>query len=250
VRRVRLTPAPRWQRSTSLGTDRVKRVIDVTAAGVGLITLAPVMCGVAVAIRAVMGPPVLFRQVRVGLAGQPFTILKFRTMDLRDGRCCRAPLSCIGTQFAPGVHMSRLGSLLRRSGIDELPQLLNILRGDMSFIGPRPLLTRYMDRYTNSQLRRHDVRPGITGWAQVNGRTDLPWEDRLALDVWYVDHRSLRLDLRIACQTLAGVMAGAGFSQSGSYTGDEFLGSGVPPGICPVSGLPVQSPATTADADH
>lgn len=189
----------------------------------------------AVLIRRFLGAPVLFLQERAGRAGRPFTILKFRTMEMSDARCCGRPDACVGVQMAPGARMSGLGVVLRRTGLDELPQLVNILRGDMSFIGPRPLLVRYVDRYTPRQRRRLEVRPGITGWAQINGRTDLDWEDRLEQDVWYVDHRSLRLDLAIARRTFRAAASGSGYSQEGSHTGLEFLGTGVPVGICPVT---------------
>lgn len=147
--------------------------------------------------------------------------------------------------MAPGTTIPRFVRFVRRTGLDELPQLINIVRGEMSFIGPRPLLVRYIPRYTAEQRRRHLVLPGISGWAQVNGRTDLSWSDRLALDVWYVDHQSLSLDLRILWRTLLASAEGSGYSQSGSDTGPEFLGTGLPRGICPVTESPLE-PAPTS----
>ena len=149
--------------------------------------------------------------------------------------------------MAPGATIPRFARFVRRTGLDELPQLINILRGEMSFIGPRPLMVRYIPRYTAEQRRRHSVLPGISGWAQVNGRTDLSWSDRLTLDVWYVDHQSLWLDLRILWRTFRASAEGSGYSQSGSDTGPEFLGTGLPPGICPVTELPL-APAAAATA--
>jgi hypothetical protein len=143
--------------------------------------------------------------------------------------------------MASGLSMSRFASTIRRTGLDELPQLVNILRGEMSFIGPRPLLVRYLARYTPEQRRRHAVRPGITGWAQVKGRTDLSWDDRLALDVWYVDHRSRTFDIDIARRTVGATIHGSGFSQVGSETGPEFLGGGVADGLCPATELPLST---------
>ena len=223
----------------------MKRLLDAALAALLLVVLSPLIAAVAVAIRLTTGSPVLFSQRRVGRGGAPFTILKFRTMAMDDARCCLDPQACIGLQFPPGIRMHPFSELLRRTGIDEVPQLVNVLRGQMSFVGPRPLLERYTPRYTEDQRRRLQVRPGITGWAQVNGRTDLSWDDRLALDTWYVDHRSLRLDLRILWRTVFASAAGTGFSQAGSNTGFEFLGTGVPPGLCPVTGLPV-TPVTPA----
>jgi lipopolysaccharide/colanic/teichoic acid biosynthesis glycosyltransferase len=193
----------------------VKRALDVSIAAVGLVVCAPVLGAVAIAVRVTMGRPVLFRQQRPGLHGIPFALVKFRTM--RDG------------DEADGERLTRLGRFLRACSLDELPELWNVLRGDMSLVGPRPLLMRYLDRYTREQARRHLVRPGITGWAQVHGRNAVGWDDRLALDAWYVDHWSPALDLRILARTLAIVVARRGIQAEGSDTMPEFQGSEVRP---------------------
>ncbi len=215
--------------------DRIKRIIDTVSAAVGLIVLAPVMVAVAIGVRVTMGGPIFFKQERVGRHGRRFVILKFRTLVMDEARCCGNPRVCEGLQTPSESVVGPFARFLRRSGFDEIPQLLAVLRGDMSLIGPRPLLVRYIPRYTWEQARRHEVLPGITGWAQVNGRTDLAWEDRLALDVYYVDHRSLALDATIAWRTIAAIWHGQGFSQEGSGTGPEFLGQGIPPDLCPVT---------------
>lgn len=220
-------------------SDHLGRALDLCGAISALILLSPLIAAVAIGVWASLGRPILFRQVRAGRHGAPFTIVKFRTMEMRDATCCRDPQGCRGLQMADGVRVTRFAAMMRRTGLDELPQLLNILRGDMSFIGPRPLLMRYVPRYTDVQRRRGEARPGITGWAQVNGRTDLPWDERLALDVWYADHRSRSLDVEIARRTIATVVHGSGYSQVGTDTGLEFLGRGVPPGICPARELPM-----------
>jgi lipopolysaccharide/colanic/teichoic acid biosynthesis glycosyltransferase len=189
----------------------VKRGIDVVAAGTLLVVLAPVLAVVAVAVRFRLGRPVLFRQTRPGLGGRPFEIVKFRTM--RD---------------SPGTDADRLtplGRRLRALSLDELPELWNVVRGDMSLVGPRPLLRAYVDRYTPEQARRHEVRPGITGWAQVHGRNAVGWDERLALDVFYVEQWSLRLDLRILFRTVAQVARREGISADGHATMPEFEGS-------------------------
>ena len=223
-----------------------KVVFDRVGSAVALLLVWPILAWIAVGIRLTMGSPILFRQVRAGRDGVPFTILKFRTMEMGDASCCGRPHACRGIQMAPGATIPRFAQLVRRAGLDELPQLVNIVRGEMSFIGPRPLLVRYIPRYTVEQRRRHAVLPGISGWAQVNGRTDLSWNDRLALDVWYVDHHSLWLDLRILWRSFRASAEGSGYSQSGSDTGPEFLGTGLPPGICPVTELPLAPASTVA----
>jgi sugar transferase EpsL len=178
-----------------------KRGIDIGGALVGLAVLSPVLAWTALAVFISQGPPILFRHQRPGLAGRPFTMLKFRTM-----RSPRPGEPWLGTDRE---RVTRLGRWLRSTSLDEIPELWNVLRGDMSLVGPRPLLTEYLDRYTAEELRRHDMRPGITGWAAVNGRHTLRFEDRLALDVWYVDNWSLSLDLRIIGLTVRQVLKGA-----------------------------------------
>jgi lipopolysaccharide/colanic/teichoic acid biosynthesis glycosyltransferase/glycosyltransferase involved in cell wall biosynthesis len=197
----------------------VKRGMDVVMAGVALLLASPLMAAIALTIRLSDGGPVLFRQVRPGYKGRPFTLVKFRTMrDARDGE---------GVLLPDAERLTRLGTLLRQLSLDELPQLWNVLRGEMSLVGPRPLLMQYMDRYSAEQLRRHEVKPGITGWAQIHGRNATSWPDRFALDLWYVDHRSLRLDTRILLQTLWKTLKQNGIAQPGHATMPEYKGSGV-----------------------
>lgn len=194
-----------------------KRAVDVAASTVGLAAAAPALGVAAVAVRATMGAPVLFRQERPGRDGKPFRVLKFRTMtDARgpDGR----PLP-------DAQRLTSVGRFLRQTSVDELPQLWNVLVGDMSLVGPRPLLMRYLDRYSPEQARRHDVLPGITGWAQVNGRNALSWDRKFAHDVWYVDHWNLALDARILLRTVAGVLRRDGISADGEATMPEFMGN-------------------------
>jgi len=194
----------------------VKRTIDVTVSAVVLAVAAVPMAVLAVAIRLTMGSPVLFRQERPGRDEAVFTLLKFRTMrDPRPGEDALA---------TDAERLTGLGRWLRRTSLDELPTLWNVLRGDMSLVGPRPLLVAYLDRYSPTQRRRHEVKPGVTGLAQVEGRNDLTWEQQFELDVWYVDHRSLRLDLSILARTVTAVFSGRGVSQEGRATRDEFLG--------------------------
>jgi len=194
----------------------VKRLFDIVCAFVGLAVLSPVLGMISFLICMTLGSPVLFCQVRPGRLGLPFTLMKFRSMkDLRDKD---------GRLLSDGERLTELGRFLRTSSLDELPQLLNVLRGDMSLVGPRPLLMEYLDRYTPEQSRRHEVRPGITGWAQVNGRNALSWEEKFRLDVWYVDHASILLDLRILCLTLLRVIRPSGISSQGHATMPEFMG--------------------------
>lgn len=200
----------------------LKRTVDLIAALAMLALAAPVMLVVAVLIYLGMGRPVLFRQLRAGYKGKPFVLIKFRTM--------REAFGPDGRPLPDARRITRLGRLLRRTSLDELPQIVNVLRGEMSLIGPRPLLVRYLDRYTPEQARRHDVKPGLTGWAQVHGRNALSWEERFALDVWYVDHWSLRLDAKIVLLTIWRVLRGEGISPAGEATMPEFLGSGCRPG--------------------
>jgi lipopolysaccharide/colanic/teichoic acid biosynthesis glycosyltransferase len=198
----------------------LKQCIDRLAAGVGLLCLAPVMAATALLVRATMGGPVLFRQVRPGRGGRLFQVYKFRTMlDAHDAD---------GHPLPDEQRLTRTGRFLRATSLDELPQLWNVLRGDMSLVGPRPLLVEYLPRYSAEQARRHDVLPGITGWAQVNGRNALGWDERFRLDVWYVDHWSLALDVKILALTLLRVVQRQGISFSGEATMFKFLGSAPP----------------------
>ena len=190
-----------------------RRALDIAIAGPALVLLAPVLVAVAIAVRLCMGPPAVFRQRRAGYQGRPFTLLKFRTMRP-------------GVRGEPDdARLTRLGALLRACSLDELPQLWNVLRGDMSLVGPRPLLMEYLERYTPEQARRHDVRPGITGLAQVRGRNAITWEKKFALDVWYVDHASLGLDLYILWRTFVAVVRRSGVSAPGHATMPVFEGS-------------------------
>src|SRR4051794_25271162 len=194
-----------------------KRLFDIALAGTALIVLGPVMALVAWAVRRTMGPPVLFRQVRPGYLGLPFRMHKFRTM--RDAHCPD------GRPLPDAERLTAFGRFLRSTSLDELPELWNVLRGDMSLVGPRPLLPEYLPLYSPEQARRHDVKPGITGWAQVNGRNAIGWEEKLALDVWYVDHRSLPLDLKILFLTLKKVFLREGVNQRGGVTMERFRGT-------------------------
>jgi sugar transferase EpsL len=194
-----------------------KRFLDVVGAGLGLIVLAPLLIIVSIAIVITMGRPIFFTQVRTGYQGKPFKIIKFRTM--------RPPQDNEERYLTDAQRITPLGSFLRKSSIDELPELVNVLKGDMSLVGPRPLLLQYLDRYTPEQARRHEVRPGITGWAQVNGRNTLSWEKKFALDIWYVAHRSLWLDLKILVLTVIKVVRREGISAEGEATMPEFMGS-------------------------
>lgn len=195
----------------------MKRLIDFIAALILLVLLSPVMAIVAIGVWLDVGAPVLFRQERPGLRGQPFILRKFRTMR-----------GAGSGEFGAGTDEQRLtsfGRRLRATSLDELPELWNVLCGDMSLVGPRPLLMRYLPLYTAEQMRRHNVRPGLTGWAQVNGRNALSWEDKFRLDVWYVDHQSFALDLKILLMTVAAVFRRHGISYEDSATMPEFRGS-------------------------
>ena len=195
----------------------IKRTFDILISLAALLLLWPVQLVLAVLVRVKLGPPALFRQQRPGLHGRPFTMLKFRTMtDARDAE---------GNLLPDGERLSSFGRSLRSTSLDELPELINVVAGDMSLVGPRPLLMRYLDRYTPEQMRRHEVRPGITGWAQVNGRNAITWDQKFALDIWYVEHQSLRLDLRILWLTVRNVLRREGISQAGEATMEEFFGT-------------------------
>ncbi len=194
----------------------VKRILDVAVATPMLVVTAPIQAAVAVAVAARLGRPVLFRQQRPGRHGRPFTILKFRTM---------VPIDAAAGRVEDAARMTGLGRFLRATSLDELPTLLNVIRGDMSLVGPRPLLTAYLPRYSAAQARRHEVRPGLTGLAQVSGRNAVGWDERLALDVEYVDTRTMRLDLAILIRTVRAVLRRDGISAEGEATMPEFLGS-------------------------
>jgi len=194
----------------------MKRLFDLLVSAAALLILSPLLLALALLVRVKLGTPVLFRQVRPGLHGQPFTLVKFRTMlDAVDDS---------GRALPDERRLTRFGRMLRSSSLDELPELWNVLRGDMSLVGPRPLLMQYLDRYSPEQARRHLVRPGLTGWSQVNGRNAIGWPQKLALDTWYVDHRSFWLDLRILALTVARVLNRHGISAEGSDTMPEFMG--------------------------
>ena len=190
--------------------DAAKRALDVAGAGAGLLVLSPAILAVAAAVRLRLGSPVLFRQERTGRGGRSFTILKFRTM--LDGAGSDAE------------RLTSFGRFLRSTSLDELPQLWNVLRGDMSLVGPRPLLPEYQGRYTPRQARRHEVRPGITGWNAVNGRNSMTWDEQFELDVWYVENRSFWLDLRILGLTVVEVVRRTGIAQPGEATRERFGG--------------------------
>lgn len=195
----------------------LKRVMDASIASLLLIMLSLPMLITALVVRLAMGPPVLFRQVRPGYRGQPFELMKFRTMTGATSE---------GSGALPDEQrLTTTGRWLRRMSLDELPQLINVLRGDMSLVGPRPLLMEYLSLYSPEQARRHDVQPGITGWAQVNGRNALTWEERFRLDVWYVDHHSIWLDLKILWLTVLRVLQAQGVNEPGAATMSRFTGS-------------------------
>jgi len=194
-----------------------KRLFDLSLAFPALIILLPLFALIGVLVRLKLGTPILFRQWRPGLHGQPFIIFKFRTLtNARDAN---------GKLLPDSARLTPFGHFLRRTSLDELPELFNVLKGDMSLVGPRPLLMTYLNRYTPEQMRRHEVRPGITGWAQVNGRNTLKWAQKLTLDVWYVDHRSLTLDLKIILTTLWMVLSREGISHPGHVSMAEFEGT-------------------------
>ena len=197
-----------------------KRIFDLVLAIPGLILISPLILLVAILVRIRHGRPILFSQVRPGYRGELFTVRKFRTMtDDRDSQ---------GNLLPDEKRLTPLGRFLRASSLDELPELVNVLKGEMSLVGPRPLLIQYLERYSPEQARRHDVLPGISGWAQVNGRNALTWEDKFRLDVWYVDNWSLWLDIKILALTLWKAIKQEGISQPGHATAEEFTGSDHP----------------------
>lgn len=192
----------------------MKRLFDVAVSVSLILLLFPVLCGLAILVRRNLGSPVIFRQMRPGLSAQPFELLKFRTMtEARD----------VGGQLLPdSERLTRFGRFLRASSLDELPGLINVMKGEMSLVGPRPLLMHYVPLYDAHQARRHEVRPGITGWAQVNGRNALSWDEKFELDVWYVDNRSFLLDLKILAMTVLKVVRRDGISAEGEATMAPF----------------------------
>lgn len=198
-----------------------KRFLDLALVFPAMVLAVPLLLLIAGLVRMKLGTPVLFRQGRPGWKGQPFTLYKFRTMN-DTGDDLRKPLP-------DEVRLTSFGRFLRRTSLDELPEFINVIKGDMSLVGPRPLLPQYLGRYTPEQARRHEVKPGLTGWAQVNGRNAITWEEKFAMDVWYVDHRSFRLDLKIILRTMSAVIRREGISAEGEATMPEFLGS--PPSV-------------------
>lgn len=195
----------------------MKRIFDLLLTIPGLLVLSPMILFVALFVRMKLGSPLFFRQVRPGLNGKPFTMLKFRTMtDEIDNQ---------GRLLPDDQRLTLFGKLLRSTSLDEFPALINVIKGEMSLVGPRPLLMEYLGRYTPEQARRHEMRPGITGWAQVNGRNAISWEDKFRLDVWYVDNLSLWLDIKILWMTLVKVLKRAGINQDGQATTKKFIGT-------------------------
>jgi len=197
--------------------DAVKRLLDIVASLLGLVVLSPVLLVTAVLVRVNLGSPVIFAQPRPGKDGRVFTLYKFRSM--RDAAPGGSALDAVSSD---AERLTRLGRILRASSIDELPELVNVLLGQMSVVGPRPLLVEYLPRYNEEQARRHEVRPGITGWAQVNGRNAVSWDERFKMDVWYVDNRSLALDLRVLWMTVSTVLRREGVSSAGHVTMQPF----------------------------
>lgn len=195
----------------------VKRAVDVAVAGSALVAAAPLLAVTAGAVAATIGRPVIFRQTRIGRNDERFEMFKFRTM--------REATDAEGKPLPDAERLTRLGDFLRRRSIDELPQLVNVLRGEMSLVGPRPLVVPYLERYSAEQRRRHEVLPGLTGWGQINGRNTLSWRQKFEYDVWYVDHWSLRLDAKILAKTVLAVARGDGVSADGHVTMPEFTGT-------------------------
>jgi len=195
---------------------RIKRLIDIIGSLIGLTISSPLIIIISIIIYLTMGKPIFFRQVRPGLNGKPFVIYKFRTMlDLRDEN---------GNLLPDEKRITTIGKFLRSTTLDELPEFWNVLKGDMSLVGPRPLLMEYLDRYTSEQARRHEVKPGMTGWAQINGRNAISWEEKFKFDVWYVDNWNILLDLKIIFLTILKVLKREGINQPGKATVDYFRG--------------------------
>lgn len=193
-----------------------KQVIDIVFVLFGAVIVLPIILSLALFVRVFLGKPILFKQLRPGLNGKPFVMYKFRTMkDLYDTK---------GSLLPDEQRLTKFGSFLRKFSLDELPELFNVLKGDMSLVGPRPLLMEYLPKYSAEQMRRHEVKPGITGWGQINGRNELKWEDKFKLDVWYVGNQSFLLDLKILILTIAKVLKTEGISHSGHVTMEKFGG--------------------------
>lgn len=195
----------------------IKRIIDFTLALIGLICFSSILLGTAIAVRFFLGAPVIFKQFRPGKEGKPFIIFKFRTM--------KEAYDKNGEPLSDEKRLTAFGKFLRKTSLDELPELWNVLKGEMSFVGPRPLLMDYLPLYTKEQSRRHEIKPGITGWAQVNGRNEMPWDERLNLDVWYVNHQNFLLDLKILFRTILKVLACADVSSKEHATKERFMGT-------------------------
>jgi len=204
------------QASRPVRAAPVKRLMDVGVSGLALVALSPILLLLWLLVRRRMGSPALFRQVRPGLHGRPFEMIKFRTM--------RDAIGPDGSALPDSERLTPFGRWLRATSFDELPELWNVLKGDMSLVGPRPLLMEYLPLYSPEQARRHEVRPGVTGWAQVNGRNALRWERKFELDLWYVDRHNLWLDLKILFMTLGRIVRRDGISAPGSATADKFKG--------------------------
>ena len=195
----------------------LKRLFDIAVSAPLLVVLLPIITLVCVLIRLSMGSPILFRQNRPGLNGEPFTVYKFRTMSEQ--------FDAVGNVLSDGVRLTSLGRFLRKTSLDEIPQLFNVLNGDMSLVGPRPLLMDYLPLYSAEQARRHLVRPGITGWAQVHGRNTISWEDKFLLDIWYVENASFMVDMKILCMTALKVLLRDGINASDAVTTNKFIGN-------------------------
>lgn len=196
--------------------NAVKRLFDILLASILILILSPILLLVFILVKRKLGSPAIFRQKRPGVHGKIFTMYKFRSMTDARGKS--------GELLPDEIRLTRFGRLLRKTSLDELPELFNILKGDMSFVGPRPLLVQYLERYTPQQARRHEVKPGLTGWAQVNGRNAISWNEKFQLDVWYVDHWTLLLDVKIMFMTIGKVIKRDGISAAGEATMSEFMG--------------------------
>jgi lipopolysaccharide/colanic/teichoic acid biosynthesis glycosyltransferase len=202
---------------TEIDAKEMKRIFDITLSGIAIIAFTIPMLLVGLLVRVLLGAPIVFWQMRPGRHGRPFHVLKFRTMT--------ADINSDGNLLSDSERLPKFGQILRSTSLDELPELWNVLKGEMSLVGPRPLLMEYLPLYSAEQARRHEIRPGITGWAQVNGRNALSWEEKFAMDVWYVDNQSLLLDCKILLMTLIKVMKRDGISQDGEATMRKFTGS-------------------------